>query len=75
MNNWITKNYPKGSQILVPHPSVPYNQPCVVVNHTVDNVSRPIMSKGPTGIMVRFDDGVYIEVEQGYLNEDGGGVV
>ena len=72
--NWITKNYPKGAMIEVPHPAAPHNQPCQVVNHTVDNVSRP-MSKGPTGIIVEFDDGVYIEVDQGYLNEDGGGIV
>lgn len=72
--NWIIKNYPKGSKIEVPHPATTGNQPCAVVNHTVDNVSRP-MSKGPTGIIVQFDDGVFIEVEQGYLNENGGGIV
>ncbi len=72
--NWITKNYPVGSKIEVPHPGTPHNQPCEVTAHTVDNVSHP-MSKGPTGIMVQFEDGVYIEVDQGYLNEAGGGIV
>ncbi|KKM93087.1 hypothetical protein LCGC14_1211980 [marine sediment metagenome] len=72
--NWITRYYPIGAEIQVPplHISTTGTLPAKVVNHATDNVAHP-MQKGPTGIIVRFEDGTVTEIDRAYLRESGGG--
>ncbi len=72
--SWLTKNYPVGKTIQVPpiHIAVEGTLPAKIVNHTTDNFAHP-MEKGPTGIIVRFDDGEHLEIDRAYLDENGGG--
>lgn len=71
--SWLKQNYKIGQAIQAPHPRDDQRQEAKITSHTTDAVSCPF-PKGPTGIMVQFGDGVYMEIERGYLNESGGGV-
>ena len=70
--NWITTNYPVGSEIWVPHPRKDEWGTAIVVNHTLELMTDNC--KGPTGIMVEYEDGTIIEIDHSYLNETGGGI-
>ncbi len=72
--SWLTKNYKIGTAIQAPHPRIAEEgtRQAKIVNHTTDNVAHP-MQKGPTGIIVRFEDGTVTEIDRAYLDENGGG--
>jgi hypothetical protein len=72
--SWLEENYKAGASINAPHPRTNKTEEATITSHTIDSIGHPY-PKGATGIMVQFDDGVYMEIERGYLNENGGGVV
>lgn len=71
--SWLTKNYPIGRKIEVPHPTEPGYAKGEIVNHTIDTVSHP-MAQSPTGIMVKFPTGQFMEIPASLLDEDGKGL-
>lgn len=71
--SWLTKNYPVGKKVQVPHPQKNRYEEAEITSHTVDK-SANSFSNNPNGVMVKFIDGVYFEISQGYLNEDGSGL-
>ena len=71
--NWLKKYYPVDSEILVPHLRSGDLQTVTVVNHATDRINKP--GREAAGIIVQFDDRTFCEIEQGLLNETGGGFV
>ena len=67
--NWITRNYKKGTRITVPSKSDPNaTTGAVVLNHYTG------LSKHVEGITVQDDDGNVYRIEASFLDEGGGGV-
>jgi len=71
--NWIKENYKVGETIEAPHPRLNENQKAIITTLTVDPLNFP--KAATSGVMVRFNDGVYMEIDSGYLRESGGGIV
>jgi hypothetical protein len=68
--NWIEQSYPIGSTIQVPHPDLGDWMEAEVVNHYLarPDPNRPNLHL--QGLVVRFEDGVYMLVDSAFLAEE-----
>lgn len=73
MTSWLRQHYKIGQIIKAPHPANNEMRDAKITNFTVDK-SANSFSNNPNGIMVQFEDGVFMEIPMGLLNEDGSGM-
>lgn len=70
--NWITRHYPIGKEMTVPHPFAdsPQFLPCKVTRHLLGGFNNGRVA----GITVEFEDRTYMDIDDQYLREDGTGL-
>ena len=69
--NWLTKYYSMGAEVAAPHlqkEETP-REKSTVTGHYLAPFSQRI-----AGITVQFEDGIYMDIDVGYLEPDGSGV-
>ena len=67
----LTATYPIGKKIQAHHPfkTPPQRESCVVTNHLLGGFSNG----KHVGIVVKFDDVIYMDIESGFPYEEGTG--
>lgn len=69
--SWLQEKYPIGKQVQVEHPATDKPEAATVTAWTVEgDAAHPTV---PTGIMVKFQDGHFVDVPMGRLEKDGSG--
>lgn len=66
--NVIENRYKIGDTIEVPHPYTNKMESAEIINFSRDTVNHP-QTRSATGLMVKFDDGIIIEVDRNFLEQ------